>query len=337
MYRYVAGRLAWAGFAALAVLSAYFALLSLAPDAEQARFAFRAAARGADVSEAQRTYERLRGLDRPLFERYAEFVGNVARGNFGWSFSRDRPVRAALLEALPYTLQYAAPSALIAVVVGYAVGLYAALHRRTPADHAASALAFFGISVPDFWLGIVSLLLFAVLAPEVAVLGFDVLPLPSYYRTGVVLDSGFLSVANARQLLLPVFVVSTGAVAANARYARAEATEYVRATFVKAARARGADDRRVLFRHVLRPALVPLLTVLLTDLLALLLAGAYLTEVVFQIPGVALLGYEALRAGDTPLVVATTLLPVLAVLLGNLVQDVAYRALDPRIGYGGRE
>lgn len=336
MLRYALGRVAWAFAAAAVVLSAYFAVLSLAPDAEQARFAFRAAAGGGDAAEARRLYERTRGLQRPLAERYVEFVTNVARGNFGWSFSQNRPVREALAAAYPYSLQYTVPATLLAVVVGYAVGLYSALNRRSPTDYAASALAFFGVSVPNFWLGIVLILLFAVRAPEVTLFGVELLPLPSYYRTSVVHDHGFLSAANARQLLLPVFVVATGAVAANARYARAEATEYVHAVFVKAARARGADEGRVLRDHVLRPALVPLTTLLVTDLLAMLFAGAYLTEVVFQIPGLALLSYEALRAGDTPLVVATTLLPVLFFLLGTLVQDVAYKLLDPRIDYEGR-
>mgnify|MGYP000147401582 CR=1 FL=1 len=329
MYRYVAGRLAWTVFAAVAVLSAYFALLVLAPDPDAAVFAFRAAARGADPEAAARTYEQLRG-GGALPVRYAEFVSNVARGNFGWSFSRNRPVNAAVLDALPYTLGYAVPAAAFAVVAGYAVGLYGAFNRHTGADRLLSGIAFFGVSVPNFWLGIVCILLFAVRAPEVSVLGVELLPLPSYYRTAVVHEHGFLSAANARQLLLPALVVGTGAVAANARYARGEAAEYVRATFVKAARARGANGYRAAY-HALRPALVPLITVLLSDLLATFLAGAYVTEVVFQVPGVAMLSYEALRAGDTPLVVATTLLPVLGVLLGNLAQDIAYRVLDPRV------
>ncbi len=333
MYRYVAGRLAWALVAAWAVLSAYFALLVLAPDPDAATFAFRAAARGADPSEATRTYEQLRG-GGSLGSQYAEFVGNVARGNFGWSFSRNRPVNAAVLDALPYTLGYAVPAALFAVVVGYAVGLYGAFHRHTAADRLLSGAAFLGVSVPNFWLGIVCILAFAVRAPDLSVLGVELLPLPSYYRTAVVAEHGFLSVANARQLFLPALVVGTGAVAANARYARGEAAEYVHATFVKAARARGATGSRAAY-HALRPALVPLVTVLFTDLLATFLAGAYVIEVVFQVPGIAMLGYEALRAGDTPLVVATTLLPVLGVLVGNLAQDLAYRALDPRMEVNG--
>jgi peptide/nickel transport system permease protein len=145
-----------------------------------------------------------------------------------------------------------------------------------------------------------------------------------------------LSLANARQLVLPVFVLGTSAIASTMRYARAEALEYVRAAFVKAARAKGASEWRILTRHVLRPTLVPLSTILVGDLLGIILSASYLVEVVFGIPGLGRLSLEAIRRQDTALVLGTTLVPVLVAVLGNLLQDLAYALLDPRIDYGDR-
>jgi peptide/nickel transport system permease protein len=152
----------------------------------------------------------------------------------------------------------------------------------------------------------------------------------------VVQEHGWVSWQNVRQLLAPVLVLATGAFAGNMRYSRAEALEYVNAEFVKTARAKGASDWRVLLVHILRPAAVPLMTIFIADLLGLLLASSFLVEVIFQIPGLALLGYNAIVNQDTPLVMGTTLIPVLLLLVGNLLQDIAYTVLDPRIDYGDR-
>jgi peptide/nickel transport system permease protein len=200
--------------------------------------------------------------------------------------------------------------------------LYSATHQYTATDYLGTFVAFFGVSIPNFWFGIMLILIFAVQ------LGW----LPSFYST----EAGIWTVQNAKQLILPTIVLSTAAVANNMRYSRAEALEYVTADFVKTARAKGASDWRVLLRHIFRPAMVPLMTIFIADILGLLFAGAYLTEVVFQIPGLALLSFRAIVQQDTPLVMATTLIPVFIAIVGNLLQDIAYTVLDPRIDYGDR-
>jgi len=333
---YVARRLAWAAVAAFVVLSGYFVLLQLAPGDGRAAFAFSVATEGGNASAAVETFEQTRGLTGPLHEQYLDFMSNMIVGDWGWSFTRNEPVIDAMAKAYPYSLQYAIPSTILAIIFGYGIGLYSATHQYTLTDYFGTFVAFFGISIPNFWFGIMLILILAVTAPEVTLFGVELLPLPSFYQTGVVEDHGWFSWANARQLIMPVIVLTTASIAANMRYSRAEALEYVHAEFVKTARAKGAGDWRVLTRHILRPALVPLMTIFIADLLGLLFAGAYLTEVVFQIPGLALLSFNALINQDTPLVMATTLVPVLLFLVGNLLQDLAYTVLDPRIDYGDR-
>ena len=152
----------------------------------------------------------------------------------------------------------------------------------------------------------------------------------------VVFDSDlpFFSLGMARQLVLPVVVLVTGTIAGIMRYSRAEALEYVEAEFVKTAKSKGADGYRILTRHVLRPAAVPLMTILVGDILGIFLAASYLVEVVFGIPGLGQLSYNAIIAQDTSLVLGTTLIFTFISVIGNLIQDVAYTVLDPRIDYG---
>ena len=147
---------------------------------------------------------------------------------------------------------------------------------------------------------------------------------------------GFFTFEMARQLVLPVFVLTTGTIAGIMRYSRAEALEYVQAEFVKTARAKGASGQRVLYRHILRPAAVPLMTILIADLLGIFLAASYLVEVVFGIPGLGQLSFLALIAQDTSVVLGTTLIFTFIAVIGNLLQDIAYTILDPRIDYGDR-
>ncbi|MFA1610392.1 ABC transporter permease [Halobellus rubicundus] len=325
LHWYTARRVAWAGVVAFVILTVTFVLLEYAPDPQLARIQFRAAASGGSAEAAAEAYVRRRGLQGPLWARYLDYLANLATGDWGWSDTRSQPVVTAILTALPYSLMYTVPAVLLSTFFGIAIGLYSAFNQYTKADYAATFVAFFGISIPNFWFGIVLILVFAVHLGWVPVL-FDA----QLARTRP------FSLANARQLALPVFVLGTGAIASTMRYARAEALEYVRAAFVKTARAKGASEWRILTRHVLRPTLVPLSTILVGDLLGVILSASYLVEVVFGIPGIGRLSLEAIRRQDTALVLGTTLVPVFVAVIGNLLQDLAYAALDPRIDYGDR-
>ena len=322
---YIIRRMAWAVVVGFVILSITFVLLEVTPDAQAAEVQFQAAQSGGSADDAMAAYEQRRGLTGPLWERYIEYLQNYLTGDWGWSDTRSQPALQAIMEAIPYSMMYSIPSIILSTVVGMSIGLYSALNQYTKADYAATFVAFFGISIPNFWFGIILLIVFGVFLGWVPVL-FD----------AALAQANPFSLANAKQLLLPVIVLSTSAIAGNMRYARAEALEYVRAEFVKTAKAKGASNWRQLSRHILRPTLVPLSTLLVGDLLGLILASSYLVEVVFGIPGLGRLSLDAILNQDTALVLGTTFIPVIIAVIGNLLQDIAYTILDPRIDYGDR-
>jgi len=374
---YVARRVAWALVVAYVIVSITFVLLWASPTAGLAQAQFQAAQGGGDAEAVEEAIEEQRGLDRPVWEQYSDFIVGLSTGNWGWSRTRSqlvlgfdggllskvlgcaalsgamcnqagellgqaggqlsegRAVAAthtllprlygAIPDALPFSMMYSIPSIVFSTLVGLGIGLYSAVNQYTKTDYAAAFLAFFGISIPNFWFGIVLILIFSV---ELSVT-------PVLFDAQLARTQPF-SLANARQLVLPVVVLVTAALAGNMRYGRANALEYVNAEFVKTAKAKGADGRRRLTRHILRPALVPLSTILVGDLLGLLIAASYLIEVVFGIPGLGRLAFQAITQQDTALVLGTTFIPVFISVIGNLLQDLAYVALDPRIDYGDR-
>jgi len=319
---YVVRRVAWAFVAAYIAVSLTFGLLMITPNAGAEVAAAQAATSGEDAEAVREAYLERRGLDEPILDQYVNYMTNIFTLDWGYSFSQDEPVLQAIGKAWVFSAQYFVPAIFISAILGYGIGLYSALNRYTPTDYVGSFVAYFGISIPNFWFAIILILLFGV------VLGF----VPTYYNSGVAL----FSFRNLTQLILPIVVLSTASVAGQMRYSRAQAIEYARAEFVKTARAKGASEWRILTRHILRVALVPLSTILIVDVLAVLFAGSFIIETIFQIPGLGRLALNAINQQDTPLVLATTLIPVFIAIIGNLFQDLAYIVLDPRIDYGDR-
>ena len=331
---YITRRVAWTVVATAFTMTVTFLLMYLVPNQQLQAAEFAAAQSGAEnitaVVEAEK--ERL-GLDRPLYVQWWDFMTNIFQGDWGWSYQYQQPVTKVIFESAPYSLMYGAPAIILSTVIGALIGLYSAVNQYTKKDYAATFAAFFGISIPNFWFGIVLLVIFGGWLGWLP-FGFE----PAYakaadgsfaWRTSVTDEHlafvgerfegkrtiGILSWANIKQLLLPTFVVMTGAIASVMRFARAEALEYVDAEFVKTARAKGASDWRVL---------------------GLVLFGSYLVELVFGIPGVGLASFEAILSQDTDLVAITILIPTFLVILGNLIEDVMYVVLDPRIEFGDR-
>ena len=158
---YIARRVAWAGVVAFVILTITFVLLDLAPDAQLAQVQFQAAQGGGDAESAAEAYRQRRGLDGPLWQRYADYLTNLATGDWGWSDTRSQPVTEAILTAIPYSMMYSIPSIILSTVIGMGIGLYSALNQYTKTDYAATFVAFFGISIPNFWLGPMLLILFS--------------------------------------------------------------------------------------------------------------------------------------------------------------------------------
>ncbi len=259
------------------------------------------------------TLERLRreyALDRPLPVQYARWLGRLARGDLGESFREQRPVRDVIVERLPATARLALAATLISVVLGVGLGALAAVRAGSALDHLLMGAAVLGISTPVFWLGMMLALVFAV------TLGW--LPVSGY-------GDGAL-----RHLVLPAFTLGALHTGTVARMTRSSLLEVVRQDFMATARAKGLPESVVLAKHALRNALIPVVTVIGIGL-ADLLVGAPLTETVFAWPGVGRLLVAAVGQRDLPVVMGAVLVFALVYVLGNLLVDLAYLVIDPRM------
>jgi peptide/nickel transport system permease protein len=333
----------WVAFAAWFALTVTFGMLILSPNAGQFEAAQRAAMSGEDPDEAVERYRERKGLNQPIHERYIGYMTGFLTGNWGYSDRIEKNVLQAFMDRYPFSLQYALPSVVLTMLVGYGLGLYSAMNQYSRSDYVATFIAYFGLSIPNFWFAIMGILVMGVWFQDTAVLGFhlSVLKVPVFYQTSEPMLGSFFGIPyptldNLQQLFLPVLVISTAGFAGNMRYTRAQALEITNREFVKVARAKGASGWRVLTRHILRVASVPLMTIFVSQLLVIFFAGSLIIEVIFQIPGLGLLLFKAFTNQDTPIVLGGTLITVFLAIVGNLFQDLAYVALDPRIDYGDR-
>jgi peptide/nickel transport system permease protein len=270
--------------------------------------------------EAAEALRRKLGLDEPLQVQYVRWFGNILRGDLGGSIASGETVTGAIATGLPKTLSLAALSFLIAIVIAVPAGVAAALKRNTIVDYAASVVAFVGVSMPSFWFGIILILVFAVW------LGW--LPATGYAE---LTDDGF--VEWLRRLILPSLAIGAGYAAILMRFVRAGLLEVLGSDYVRTARAKGARERTVIVRHALRNALIPVVTIAGIQL-ALLLSGAVVVETVFSIRGIGRILVGAIFDRDYPMVQGVILLVAVIFVLANLVVDIVYTFLDPRIHYG---
>ena len=275
-----------------------------------------------------RQIERQYGFDKPIPQQYAMWLGNVLRGDLGYSFKYKRPVAEVLRERLAATLLLALFSTGLAWLVAVPLGVWSALRRGEWLDKTVSVIAFVGMSLPSFFLAL--LLLYAATAlPELPVIG----RLPIGGLTSPDFDS--LSTWDRIRdvflhLIVPGTVLAVGGIAGLQRVARGSMLEVLRQPYVVAARSRGLSERSVLWKHAFRNAANPLLTLLGFEFSALL-SGAAFTEIITSWPGLGLVALEAVRAKDLFLVMATVLMGSLLLLLGNLVSDVLLAWNDPRV------
>lgn len=319
---YVARRIGWAFVVTFLIISITWGLLAASPDRDVIQAGQAAAQQGESAEQAQERVRMLEGKDKPLFERYTNYMVSVYTLDWGWSESRGQPVTDAIWTATTYTAQYSVPWTILTLLIGTSMGLYSAVNQYTTKDHAMTLFAFFGKSIPNFWFGIILLLVFAVR------LGW----VPVIYKSSV----PTFSWANAKQLILPVAVLVTGSIGTFQRVTRNEAAEYLNTDFVKTARAKGATSARIVSRHILRPASVPMSTTFVGSLIYVFVGASYLVEVVFGIPGLGLMTIQAITSQDTSLVLGSSFVFILIAVLGNLLQDLVYTLLDPRISFSDR-
>jgi peptide/nickel transport system permease protein len=280
---------------------------------------------GQDATPQQRAQLRADlGLDAPFPVQFARFAGNAARGEFGLSLRQGRKVSSLIVERLPATLELSTCAALIALGFGIPLGVFAALRRGTFLSQAVMTLSLLGVSLPTFLIGILLILLFAVTLKW----------LPSFGRGEVVAlgswTSGLLTVDGWKHLILPSVTLALFQLALIMRLVRSEMLEVLRSDYIRFARARGLPNRLVYFGHALKNTLVPVMTI--TGLqLGSLIAFAIITEQVFQWPGMGLLFIQAVTFADIPVMAAYLCLISLIFVIINLVVDLLYFAVDPRL------
>lgn len=276
------------------------------------------------------------GLDRPLPERFLLFLGDAVRGDFGMSFTHRRPVADVILERVPATVELTLASMLVAVAVGIPLGVLAAVRRDSWLDRAATAGALLGVSLPGFWFGILLIVLFSVtlgllpvsgrigLAGEVpSVTGFLLIDTLLAGRPDSFLDA-------LRHLLLPAVTLGLAMAALLMRVTRSSMLEALRQDYVTFAEAKGLPRRRVVFRHALKNALIPTVTVAAIET-GTLLGGNMIVETVFGWPGLGRLVVDAIFRRDYPIVQAAVLLYAVTYVLLNLLADLLYTVLNPRV------
>jgi peptide/nickel transport system permease protein len=280
---------------------------------------------GQDATQEDRA--RLRadlGLDQPFYIQFARFVGRAVHGDFGLSLRQGRSVSTLLKERLPATLELALTAAFLALAIGIPAGVYTALRRDTWLSQCLLAASLIGISLPVFLIGILLILIFAV------VLGW----LPSFGRGETVAlgwwTTGFLTKSGLKALILPSITLCMFQMALIMRLVRAEMLEVLRTDYIKFARARGLSDRAVHFGHALKNTLVPVITIAGLQLGAII-AFAIITETVFQWPGMGLLFIQAVGSADVPIMAAYLCLVALVFVFLNLIVDLLYYAVDPRL------
>jgi peptide/nickel transport system permease protein len=260
------------------------------------------------------------GLDRPAATRYLDWVGGLLQGQSAQSYAYDTPTFELIGERLAVSVPLALMAMALTVVVALAAGLYAASHHRRAGDTGVMLLSQLGLSIPNFWLAILLILLFAVQLQWISAGGF----------AGWSEDDGGGLVPGLRSLLLPALALAAVQAAILARVTRSSVLEALREDYVRTARAKGLSRRQVLWRHVLRNAMIPVLTIMGLQF-ANLITGAIVVENVFVLPGVGRLVFQAIANRDLVLVRDVVLLLAAVVVLVNFVVDVLYAVIDPRL------
>ncbi len=325
MFAFIIARLFQAVPVLLAVAAISFAMFAYVGDPVSQML-------GQDYTEAQRiALIKALGLDQPFWVQYGRFVWAALHGEFGLSFRLAKPVGGLILERMPATLELALVAALLALSVGVPMGVYTGIKRNGLLSRVFMVLSLIGVSLPTFLIGILLILVFAVL------LGW----LPSFGRGTLVQiggwSTGLLTFSGLKALILPAVTLGMFQMTLIMRLVRAEMLEVLRSDYIKFARARGLSQRAIHFGHALRNTLVPVITVVGLQLGGLL-AFSIVTETVFQWPGMGLLLIQSIAVADIPVMSTYLLLISVLFVVINLVVDLLYYAVDPRlrIGRGGR-
>jgi peptide/nickel transport system permease protein len=320
MLAYIIRRLLWSVLLLLVVSFLTFVIFYLLPAADIATLR----------AGRQPTPERIAairtqlGLDKPFYVQFGKYIWNlVAHFDFGYSYQNNIPVRQTLFDRLPATASLAIGGAVVWLCIGIPIGIISAIKRGTILDRMAMGGALIAISAPVYWVGLVSIYLFS---KDLGKL------LPIFQGAGQYVPFQNNPIKWAAALILPWLVLATAFAAVYARFLRSNLLDVMGEDYIRTARSKGLGERKVVFKHGLRSAITPIVTIFGLDL-GILFGGAILTETVFNIPGVGRLAFDAIQKSDLPIVQGTVLIGALAIILMNLLVDIVYAFLDPRVRY----
>jgi len=318
MGQYLVRRLLIAIPSLLGISIVLFAVLALAPGDPFEELATNPAI-PPEVRAALRTKF---GLDDPVPVRYVRWLAAMAQGDWGFSFVSRMNVDTLILQRLPTTLFVIGASQVLALLIAIPVGVYAATRPYSLFDQLANTLAFIGFSLPTFFTGLLLILVFSIYLDW----------LPFIYRSDISATGWRWYWEHLRQALMPIAVLGLFQAASVTRYVRASVLDVIRLDYVTTARAKGLGERVVITKHVVRNALIPVVTLVALQMPAVF-GGAIVTEQIFRIPGIGSLLISSILANDTPVVMAVTFILACLVVLFNLIADIVYGWLDPRITY----
>lgn len=326
MGAFILRRLAGAVPLLLLVSMAVFGLLQLAPGGPTGAYL----RRGAGLNDADlAALEAALGLNDPVPVQYLRWLGNVLRGDLGQAVIAPEPVLATILDRLPNTFYLMGAAWVVTLLLAIPIGVFSALKQYSPFDHLVSAFTFVGISIPTFWLGLILILVFYTTLSHPGT-GEPLLPAGGMRTLGA--DFGFWGNLGDRalHLIMPVTMLAMGWIAWYSRFLRASMLETVNRDYVRTARAKGLAERAVVVRHAFRNAAIPLVTLMALDL-PFLFTGSLFAEVVFSWPGMGRLFFQAADRRDYGVLMAVVMIAAVLIVLANLIADVVYGLLDPRI------
>jgi peptide/nickel transport system permease protein len=319
MGRYIIRRLLWVIVLLIVVSAVTFLIFYELPSADPAVIRAGKSPNPQLIAQIRHTL----GLDKPVYVQYWRYMkGVVFHANFGYSYQNSQAVKSEIFSRLPATISLTVGAVIVWLAIGLPIGIISAIKRRSVLDRMTMSGALLAISAPVYWLGLVGLYLFA---NDIGV--FKIFDGAGTY-TGLTSDPGkwFGS------LLLPWLVLAASFAAFYARLLRSNLIEVMSEDYIRTARAKGLSERRVIGKHAVRSAITPIVTVLGLDI-GTLLGGAILTETVFNIPGIGRLAYEGIINADLPVIQGTVLFGAFFIVIANLVVDITYAFLDPRVRY----
>lgn len=316
MTLYLIKRLFIAILTLLAISLIIFTILALAPGDPLGEFA----SNPAITAEVRENIRQSLGLDQPAYIRYVKWLGNFLTGDLGYSFTSRSPVSEILLQRLPTTLAVVGSAYILGLLIAFPLGIISALKRYSATDQIITTIAFMGFSIPPFFTGLLFIIIFSV----------QLNWLPFIYDSTLEVNSWLSFWAQVKQSIMPIGVLALYQSAVLMRFIRSAVAEELAQEYVRTALAKGLSYFAVVKNHILRNAMIPVITLIAIDIPAIF-TGALVTEQVFRVPGIGALLIESIYRSDTPVVMAIAFIYGILIVIFNLIADLLYSLLDPRI------